>query len=298
MSNKGFLYALATSVMFGCGAVLAKIALGTLSPLALTALDLALGFVFLVPFLLATRIPLFSGIRRTYLGDLLLVSLVGTALPLFLVLFGLTLTTAIRGGILIQFQTVAGVLFAMGMLREKVSKRQAIGILLMLLGGLLVVVTKTESPLWGGTTMGDVMVLAGAVGFGYAFTPLRKLTLVMEPLQVASLRLMIGAVAIAPFLFVFPSALPTALPSPHVSFVIAIYVFTNFAFGFFAVNKALRLLHAWKTVAIVQTMPVFSTLSAIILLGESPTVLLGIGGALIIGGGILIARYEEKQVHA
>lgn len=294
MSNKGLLSALATSVVFGCGAVLAKIVLEALSPLFITFLALALGFVLLIPFLALTRVPLFKEVKKECLGDLLLASLIGTALPLFLVIWGLEMTTGIKGGMLIQFQTVAGVLFAVGLLHERILKRQILGILIMLLGGLLVVTQKIEWPLWQSFGVGDIVVLVGATGFGYAFTPLKKLTQVMHPLQIAALRLLIGAVALLPFLLIFRSSLPVTSPSIYIVLILGVYIFTNFALGFFTVNEALRLLPAWKTVTILQTMPVFSTISAILLLGESFTVLHGIGGLSIIGGATLITYHQRS----
>lgn len=294
MSNRGLLSALTTSVMFGCGAVLAKIVLEALDPLFITFLGLALGFVLLIPFLALTRVPLFKEVTKKSLGDLLLASLVGTALPLFLVIWGLKLTTGIKGGMLIQFQTVAGVLFAVGLLRERILRIQIIGILIMLVGGLLIVTQTIKWPLWQNFDVGDIMVLLGAVGFGYAFTPLKKLTQVIPPLQVAAFRLLIGAVALAPFLLIFPSSLPVTSPSIHIVTILVVYIFTNFALGFFTVNEALRLLPAWRTVTILQTVPIFSTISAILLLGESFTVFHGIGGSLIIGGATLITCYQRS----
>lgn len=274
--------------MFGAGAILAKIVAGSLSPLFIIFLDLSLGFILLFPFLLFTHTPLFAGVKKEHLPDLLLASLIGTALALFLVVWGLKLTTGIRGGMWIQFQTVAGILFAMGILREKISKRAAIGIFLMLLGGAFIVVRMVSQPLWQGINMGDIAVLLGAIGFGYTFTPLRRLASSIEPLQLASLRLLIGAIALTPFLAVFPSTIPEVIPSAYILSILVIYVVTNFSLAFFTVQKALKLLPAWKTAVVLQTMPIFSTISAIVLLNESLTILQGIGAAFIIGGGILI----------
>ena len=52
----------------------------------------------------------------------------------------------------------------------------------------------------------------------------------------------------------------------------------------------LRLLQAWEASAILQTMPLFSTVFAVLLLHESLTLLQIIGGCIILVGGFMVIQ--------
>jgi drug/metabolite transporter (DMT)-like permease len=51
-----------------------------------------------------------------------------------------------------------------------------------------------------------------------------------------------------------------------------LYIVTNFCLGYLSQQEGLRLLKAWEMAAILQTVPLFSTLFALLLLHDTMTI--------------------------
>ena len=137
---RGFLSLSVTACFFGLGVVLAKLLTGVFSPVLLACLALGCGGLLVTLLLLVTRRPLLPPASRAIWGNLLVLGVFGTALPLVLVIAGFSMTSAVVGGVLIQAQGPAAVLLAAIILRERPSLAQLIGIAIIILGGVLVVV--------------------------------------------------------------------------------------------------------------------------------------------------------------
>lgn len=293
MRLRGALLILATACMFGLGAVLAKIMLLELNASLVAFMDLALGFAFLAVFLVATRTPLFRGLTASRWRDVLLASTLGTGLPLLAIVHGLGTTTAVKGGFLIQLQSPAAVLFAVAFLRERISARQGVSIVVLLAGAFLVVDRHAHlGSSWTAFNTGDILVALGALGLGFGFVPARRLAEHLNTLQLSGLRLLIGAGVVLPGLML-PNAVPHVVQLGSLSsrslLILLLYVFTNFCLAYVTLHAGLRLLRAWEAGAILQTMSLFSTIFAILLLGEPLTFLQAIGGLGVILGGFGVA---------
>src|SRR5215470_6094332 len=137
---RGFLSLSVTACFFGLGVVLAKLLTGVFSPVLLACLALGCGGLLITLLLLVTRRPLLPPASWSIWGNLLVLGVLGTALPLVLVIAGFSMTSAVVSGVLIQAQGPAAVLLAAIMLRERPSLAQLIGIAVIILGGVLVVV--------------------------------------------------------------------------------------------------------------------------------------------------------------
>jgi drug/metabolite transporter (DMT)-like permease len=69
---------------------------------------------------------------------------------------------------------------------------------------------------------------------------------------------------------------------------------TNFGLGYTLRQTGLALLPAWTASALTQTLPLFTTSFALLLLHESITVLQIVGGAIILLGGFLAISMPRK----
>jgi len=119
--NRGLLLSLTTAAMLGVGATLAKYVLDGLDPFFLTFLNLFVGFLVFYPFTLLRKKALFpKQTIKDEIGTLLRLAIMGTAVPIILILNGLRLTTSIKGAFFIQLQSLFGVLFAKILLKEEI----------------------------------------------------------------------------------------------------------------------------------------------------------------------------------
>jgi len=297
---RGIAYAFAASFMFGLGAVLAKFLSGVFDTAIIAIIALTVSGLVLAGIAALTRAPLFVALRglrwRAWL-DLLLLACPGTAIPLLVIVAGFSQTSALEGGLLLQLNGVAAVLFAVVLLGERIRWKQGLGVLLLLLGGVLVVVAGANGGS-SGSNVGNLLILIGTVGVGFGYIPAKRLAARIDPLSLSTWRLLVGAATIAPFTaFQLLTAAHGVLWQPTLAnlAVLGLYTITNFSLAYAAQQGGLRLLEAWQVAAISQTVPLFSTFFAILLLHESLTLLQSAGGLLAIAGGIVVSLNNETR---
>ncbi|GAA1395297.1 hypothetical protein GCM10009639_30280 [Kitasatospora putterlickiae] len=289
MRTQGYAFALLTAAFFGAGAVLANRVTREIDPLLTTELNLSIGAVLLAVQLAVRRRPLVPrGLTRADWLRLGFVSLVGTGLSLALVISGLSRTSPVNGGFLIQLQGPTAVLASVLLLGDRLRGRQSAGLAVTLAGGVLVVLRDPGAGFTGVGT-GDALVLAGAVLGGLAFLPAKSLMAKVPPLQLGLWRLVPAAVVLLPVLLLSPGPLrwhPTA-GTLGLQLLLAV---TNFCLAYVTLHLALERLRPWETASVLQLEPAFTVLVALLALGLAPTPLQWLGGALMIGGGLLANR--------
>ncbi|MFE6867199.1 DMT family transporter [Kitasatospora sp. NPDC057692] len=289
MRAQGYAFALLTAAFFGAGAVLANRVTREIDPLLTTELNLSIGAVLLAAWLAAQRRPLVP--RGLTVRDRLrlgFVSVVGTGLSLVLVISGLSRTSPVNGGFLMQLQGPAAVLASVLLLGDRLRGWQSAGLAVTLGGGVLVVL---RDPGAGFTAVGagDALVLAGAVLAGLAFLPAKSLMAKVPPLQLALWRLVPAAVVLLPVLLLAPGELRRHPTAGTIGLQLLLAV-TNFCLAYVTLHLALERLRPWETASVLQLEPAFTVLVALLALGLAPTPLQWLGGVLMIGGGLLTNR--------
>ncbi|MBV9230380.1 MAG: DMT family transporter [Chloroflexi bacterium] len=288
MRLRGFLSILTTACMFGLGAVLAKLLGEAFTPFFVSWLALLGGGLFVFACQVLRRKPLLPRLTtRASRVDLLLFASIGTALPLVCVIVGLPQTSAITGSFLLQLQAPAALIFALVLLKEKITRKQLVGIALLLVGSLLVILRNLHGPLEIKGGQGDVFVLIAAVGIGFAYIPGKRLTGQGDALQINLLRLFVASCFLLPFLALQTNGLIVPF-SWSVIGVLVIYIVANFGIGYILLQVGLSLLQAWEASVITLTLPLFATVFAVLLLHESLTLLQIVGGGIILVGGFLV----------
>ncbi|HEU5199216.1 MAG TPA: EamA family transporter [Ktedonobacterales bacterium] len=303
MRLRGIGYASAASLMFGLGVVLAKLLSGELDATIVAVLALGAGGLLLAICLLLTGIPflrILASLKPADWLQLFLLACPGTALPLLLIVAGFARTSALEGGLLLQMNGLAAMLFAVLLLRERINLKQGLGTLLLLLGGILIVLGGASgggASGWGG----DLLILIGALALGFGFVPAKRLADAIDPLTLSALRLLIGAVCVVPVLAVQLVLQKGALlwqPSITSLWALPLYIVTNFCLAYLIQQAGFGLLKAWEMAAILQSVPLFSTTFAVLMLGDTITLLQGIGGLLALLGGLAVALSARKTAAA
>src|SRR5579885_994285 len=181
---RGIAYAFVASLMFGLGAILAKLLSGAFDSSIIAVLTLAVSGLLLAALLAFSRTRLLPALRaftrRDWL-DLLLLAFPGTALPLLVIVDGFAQTSALEGGLLLQFNGLAALLLAVLLLGERIRWRQGLGVLLLLLGGALIVVAGAGGGSGQNSTLGNLLILIGSAGIGYGYIPAKRLVQRVDP---------------------------------------------------------------------------------------------------------------------
>jgi drug/metabolite transporter (DMT)-like permease len=285
--GRGWLYILITAGLFGLGTVLAKLLGEAFNPFFVSWLSLLCGGICVSICQFLRRRPLVPRLTLTAWIDLLLLGGLGTALPLVCVVEGMAQTSAITGSFLLQVQGPAAIILAMLFLKEKMRWKQVAGIALLLVGSLLVILRDLRGPFQIQGGQGDLLVLLAALGLGFSYIPSKRLALHGDPLQIILLRLFIGSLLLLPLLpfqtYILLVPFTIVLPG-----LLALYILSNFGLGYILQQMGLGLLKAWESAALMQTLPLFSTIFALLLLHEALTPLQLLGGCVILLGGFLV----------
>src|SRR5260370_14243085 len=284
---RGLICAVVAERWFGVGAVMDKPVGEKFQPFFVSWLALLGGGLCVGACRVLRRKPLLPRMPRASWGDLLLFASIGTALPLVCIIVGLPQTGAITGSFLLQLQAPEAFVFALFFLKEKVVWKQLAGIALLVVGSLLVILRDLHSPPQLRGDQGDLFVLIAAVGIGFSYIPGKRLTEHGDALQINVLRLFVGSFLLLPFLALQSGVLFAPLSWSLIG-VLVLYIVANFGIGYILLQAGLGLLQAWEASAILQSMPLFSTAFAVLLLHESLTLLQLTGGCSILSGCVLL----------
>jgi len=208
-------------------------------------------------------------------------------------MWGLTLTSASTGALLLNTEGLATMAIAWVVFRENVDRRIFLGAMAILAGA--VVLSWGEAAATGPQlSWGSVLIVLACVSWGIDNNFTRKLSSA-DPLQIAMIKgLAAGAVNLA-------LALAVGAPSPGLRTVAAAAALGFFGYGVSLVPFVLGLRHlgAARTGACFSTAPFIGAALALPLFGETPTFTL-MGAALLMGIGVylhLAEAHDHEHLH-
>jgi len=209
-----------------------------------------------------------------------------------LLMWGLTVTPASTGSLLLNTEGLATMAIAWIVFRENVDRRIFAGAMAILAGAVLLSwPTAGAGPLidWG-----SALIVLACVSWGIDNNLTRKLS-AADPLQIAMIKgLAAGAVN-------FAVALGHGAPLPGTTTLAAAAAAGFFGYGISLVLFVLGLRHlgAARTGAYFSTAPFIGAALALPLFGETPTLNL-IGAALLMGIGVylhLAEAHDHEHLH-
>src|SRR5215813_7173284 len=293
----GPVLALSSAFLFGASTPIAKLLLGVTDPLLLAGL-LYLGSGVGLALVATGRRSLGLGrseapLRVRDLRWLGAIVFFGGILGPALLMWGLTLTPASTGALVLNTEGLATMAIAWVVFRENVDRRIFLGAMVILAGAVVL-----SWPEAGTTTprlsWGSVLIVLACVSWGIDNNLSRKLSSA-DPLQIAIIKgLAAGAVNLA-------LALTGGAPSPGLGTVSAAAAVGFFGYGVSLVLFVLGLRHlgAARTGAYFSTAPFIGAALALPLFGETPSLAL-IGAALLMGIGVylhLAETHDHEHLH-
>ena len=287
--------ALGSAILFGASAPLSKLLLGSVNPWLLAGIlylgaGLGLGLFHLGRGMVGLP-GVEASLTRRDLPWLAAVVLFGGVLGPLLLMFGLSLTSASTGSLLLNLEGLATMAIAWLVFRESVDRRLLLGALAILGGAVLLT--------WNGQSvqidLGAVLIAGACLAWGIDNNLTRRLSSA-DPVQIAMIKgLVAGSVNLSLAL-----ATGAALPSP--GFVLAGGVVGFFGIGVSLVMFMLGLRHLGtaRTGAYFSLAPFIGAALALVLVAEPLTPTLIIAG-LLMGFGLwmhLTERHEHEHQHA
>ena len=279
------LMAVSVAVIWGMGFIVAKYSMSHFSPILLMALRFSLTVLCLIWFF---RPPLFL------FRQLFWIALVSAAIQYSLTFYGVKGIDASTAALLVQLEVPFGLLLAWAFLGDRLTVRQFVGMAISFAGAILIV----GEPKLEGHLIYAFMVIGGAFTWSVGQIMIKKVG------ELNGFMLISGvAIFATPQLFIasaiFESGQITQIQTATIEvwagvvylgvFMTAIaYAMWYYLLGMYTVNKVMPFL---------LLLPVTAVAGGILILGESLTTKIAIGGALaILGVAIITIQRNRKPI--
>jgi drug/metabolite transporter (DMT)-like permease len=279
------------NVVAGASYVLTKQALDGLGAQTVVVVRTVVALAALLPVAGPARVAAVLRARGRPRALLLAMGVLGYAVPLTLGNYGLQRSTATNAAMLIGLEPIGIAVLGALVLRERIGTRRAAALALGLLGALLIVGLGADPSPAGTMRVGDLLLaLHAALWAVYTIAAkplLRRVDATV--LTTASLAVALPVVALAGGVELATTPRPAGPLLPALAAAAALGVLLS-ALMILLWNAALRRLDASQLAGFVFLQPVTGALLGVGLLGEPPGAPTLAGGALVLGGVLLLAR--------
>jgi len=295
----GYMAAISSALLFGMAATLNKIILEDVHPLIVAGLiyliaGIVLFFVRLSPLqrlilsIMETPTKTETMIVRRDFVVLALVILSGAVIAPFLFLYGLNETTAVNASLLANTEALFTVLIAFLFFKERETKREYVGILLLVFGAIFVTTNAEFQKL---TLMREVLgnaLIVGACLFWGIDNNLSKLVSKKRDLVlITALKCFIGGGIL--LLLSISLKLHFQISLSSVPYLFSVGAFSiGFSIVFFLV--ALREIGAMKTGVVFSTSSLFGAVFAFVILKEDFSLIQLVAGFVMLLGVYIIYK--------
>lgn len=242
-------------------------------------------------------------IERRHWGRFVLCGLFGVAINQMMFLKGLTLTSTVHASLLTLTTPLLITVFALWVLKEKLTLTKVLGLVLGIGGSVLLITTKESSTHASNYLLGDVLIMLNAVFYAVYFILVKPLMEHYSPLHVIRWVFTIGFLMILPFGWQQAVTANFAAFEVHhyiaLAWVVLMGTFLAYYFNIYGIQH----LGAGTTGAYIYTQPVFAVIIAALVLGEQVSWQKALAGCLIFGGVYLVnvrkkeaPRYKQQVV--
>lgn len=293
----GTTLALITAIISGFAIPINKIFVTDLDPVIFTAIRaIVIGVIFF--FLAAAQTKWhFKKIKKVPWKWLIAIGVIGGGLAFLFYFTGLKFTTAGRAAFIHKTLPIYITIFAFIFLKEKVTKKQALALLVMLIGTFLLMSTQINpATFWTDPAFGDILVLLGTILWAVENTISKHAMLKEEHNWTVSFaRMFIGGIFLFAIAFALGKAgvLLTLSPNQIVGVIISTAILFGYVFSWY---WSIRLINVSKASAILLISPVISMILGIIIFSEPAPAMQLIGSALILIGAAFVLKIKSELV--
>jgi drug/metabolite transporter (DMT)-like permease len=291
---RGTLLVILTAIISGISIVVNKFFVVRIDPLLLTSLrGFSIGIIFLIISLYFTKINKLNKVKKSSWKYLILIGIIGGGLAFWLFFTGLKITTAGRAAFLQKTLPIYAIILAFIFLKEKITKKQLIAILIMIIGLFLIESTNISYEF----RIGNMLVLGATILWAVENTISKKVMNEKENNWVVTFsRMFFGSLLLFSIILISgKTSLILNLNSEQIIYIIIsgsllfLYVFTWY--------WGLKYINLSKASTILLIAPIISLVLGVVWLNEQIFVLQIIGSLLILIGAFIICRIKgEKRI--
>lgn len=293
---QGFLLAIAATLLWSGNFIIARKVSTAISPISLAFYRWACASIVLFPFAYQKVLSEWAFIKPNW-KILSLIAFTGIALFNTFVYIAGHNTTAINMALIGTtsspiFATIMAVIF----LKERLSFYRIIGMALCILGIILLISKGSWEVLQSFKfSSGDAWILAGAFAFAVYNILVRKKPTKISALSFLLVLFVLGTIMIFPFFLTEQLLIQKSTNWTYALGGSILYLgIGTSVLAFWCWNLAIGKLGAGRTVLFGNLIPIFSTLEAVFILGETITPIHFYSGILVIAG-LVIANFTIKN---
>ena len=266
-----------------------------LTPFKLSFLRWSLAFLLLLPFTYKKIIADFEKYKKN-LPYLLITSILGVAVFNSFTYLSLQTSMVINSSIMASIAPILIIFFSWLIFKTQTYFMQFFGITLSIIGVLLIISKANLTNLIDlNFTTGDLWMLAAVFSWGLYSVLLKKIDSSLSQLATLEVMIFLGLIFIFPF-YVLESVNNSFLPKDTNEILMISYVaiFASIT-SFFAWNKGVSIVGANKASLFLHLIPVFSSIWAILFLGENFSFFHFLGTIFIVLG-IVLSNINRKAL--
>lgn len=293
---QGFLLAIIATLLWSGNFIIARKVSNAISPVSLAFFRWTCASLVLLPFAYKQVIAEWSPLKANW-RILTWIALTGIALFNTFVYVAGHNTTAINMALI---GTTSSPIFATAMavifLKERLGFYRIIGMIICILGIVLLISKGSWEVLFSFKfSSGDTWILAGAFAFAVYNILVRKKPVNISALSFLLIIFVLGSLMLFPFFIIEQLTVknPTDWSPTLLGSILYLGIGTS-VLAFWCWNLAISKLGAGRTVLFGNLIPIFSTLEAILILGETVTPMHFYSGILVISG-LVIANITFKK---
>lgn len=288
----GYLSLILSALLFGVGTAFAVYALRVLTPFDLLAVEIGSATVTLWIALslvgprTSKRWPVYA-----------LLGFLEPALSYVLYNLGLARTSASHGALLESLDGLFVVILGALLLRERLRTGIVVSLVFGLTGAALVGLAEGASGPDRATRVGDGLVVLGIVAAAFYSIAVRRFGGQESALTITAYQFMAASVLVAPVVLATWLFHGSGLPSAGQSYLGAALGsgILGTAGAYLLFNVGIARVPAGRAVLVLNLIPVFGTISAVVGLGEQLRALEVVGGVLIVASLFALSRTGGRE---
>lgn len=298
---RAYIELLIAVIIWGVGATVIKFALGTLPPFTFLTYRFFLTTLILLPFFLLSKPKI--GTPKDFLY-LIVIGFLGSTLNLGLYFYGTKLSSSLDASLITSTAPILIVLAGAIFLRERVTKKEKVGIAITILGTLVIALQALieKGPNTASSILGNVLLMITNIVFAaYLILSKEKLRDKVSPFTLTFATFTVGFVTTLPLTLFegkFSNLIPTIL---HLSIPVLLAVLymavASGALAYFLYQRAQKTIEASEASVFQYLQPLATAPVAVLWLGEKITLPMVLG-SILIAIGVILAEYKQGRKSA
>lgn len=285
----GYLSVLLASALFGSVFTVAKVPLGSIDPLALSAVVYMVSGLSLMPFSRAS----FRLASRKEVGYMAIITVFGAVAAPVLLLYGLQQTQASDASILTNGEVLFTIILSSVFFGERPKGRMGLVAVVLVIAGLFIATSDLKvSATIIHFNAGNIMILASMSLWAVDNNVSRRLTTFssISPSKIAMIKSLFGGLVILAIALAAGRWGALASIGTNLWLIIIGMSVSGFGGALLFFLEGIKRIGTIKTMSVFSTTPIFGIAIAAVAIGESISVFQAIATGLVIAGILIISR--------